>query len=77
MFTIHDIIALAVRLEENGQRVYQKAAKAADDPQIREMLEPFISDKKTSETLGCIIYEENTHIEKLKGIFPKITRAAR
>ncbi len=158
MFTIHDIIALAVRLEENGQRVYQKAAKAADDPEIRELLElladeensharwfsdlketlgrdddhhilgemsrslsddffadqvfslkdvdlstirtieelietaigfekdsilfykmlaPFISEEKTSETLDRIIHEENTHIEKLKDIFPNIARTAR
>ncbi|MBW1777059.1 MAG: ferritin family protein [Deltaproteobacteria bacterium] len=45
MFSIHDIIALAIRLEENGERVYRNAAENADDPAVKEFLE-FLADEE-------------------------------
>jgi len=39
MFSIHDIIALAIRLEQNGESVYRAALERATDPEIRDLLE--------------------------------------
>ena len=38
MFTAHEILDLAIQLEENGETVYRKAAEQATNPSIRDML---------------------------------------
>jgi rubrerythrin len=38
MFTIGDIRNIAVQIEKNGEETYRKAAKAAKDPQVAEVL---------------------------------------
>lgn len=38
MFTAREIIGLAVRIEENGEEVYRKAARKVADPAIASML---------------------------------------
>ena len=38
MFTAHEIIDLAVQLEENGESVYREAAGQTSNPDIRDLL---------------------------------------
>ncbi|MDY6955226.1 MAG: ferritin family protein, partial [Thermodesulfobacteriota bacterium] len=38
MFTMTDIIDLAIQIEENGERVYRKAAQKVPDPSIAGLL---------------------------------------
>ena len=38
MFTAHEIIDLAIQLEENGEAVYREAAKKTSNPNISELL---------------------------------------
>ena len=38
MFTASEVLDLAIRLEENGESVYRKAAGQASNPDIRELL---------------------------------------
>ena len=38
MFTAFEVLDLAIRLEENGESVYRKAAGQASNPDIRELL---------------------------------------
>ena len=38
MFTAHEILDLAIRLEENGEAVYREAADKASNSDIRELL---------------------------------------
>jgi rubrerythrin len=38
MFTAHEILDLAVQLEENGESVYREAAGQASNPDIRDLL---------------------------------------
>jgi rubrerythrin len=38
MFTAHEILDLAVQLEENGESVYREAAGQASNPNIRDLL---------------------------------------
>lgn len=38
MFTAHEIIDLAVQLEENGESVYREAARQTSNPDIRDLL---------------------------------------
>ena len=38
MFTAHEILDLAIQLEENGEAVYREAARKASNPAISELL---------------------------------------
>ena len=38
MFTAHEILDLAIQLEENGEGVYRKAAEQAINPEFRDLL---------------------------------------
>lgn len=38
MFTIGDIRNIAIQIERNGEETYRRAAKAAKDPQVAEVL---------------------------------------
>lgn len=38
MFTLSEIIELAVRIEENGEKAYRKAAREATDPELAAAL---------------------------------------
>jgi len=38
MFTIRDIVDLAIQIEENGERVYRKAAQEVSNPSIAALL---------------------------------------
>ena len=38
MFTAHEILDMAIRLEENGESVYRDAAAQTTDPDIRALL---------------------------------------
>lgn len=38
MFTIGDIRNIAIQIEKNGEETYRKAAQAAKDPQVAEVL---------------------------------------
>jgi len=46
MFSIQDVIALAVRLEENGEAVYRDALKWVLIPEIRDLLKRLAEDEK-------------------------------
>jgi len=38
MFSLKDIIDIAVQIEQNGERVYRNAAEKIEDPSLRSML---------------------------------------
>ncbi len=38
MFTIGDVIAIAVRIEENGEQIYRDAARAVKKPDLASLL---------------------------------------
>jgi rubrerythrin len=39
MFSLKDIINIAVQIEQNGERVYIKAAEKTEDPSLRDLLQ--------------------------------------
>lgn len=45
MFTIYEIIDLAVQIEKNGEKVYRDALKKVSDPAISSMLQKFADDE--------------------------------
>jgi rubrerythrin len=51
MFTIGDIIDMAVQIEQNGEKLYRDAAEKADDPRL-------------ASTLQWLADEEVNHAEK-------------
>jgi rubrerythrin len=46
MFSLKDIIDIAVQIERNGERVYRRAAKKIEDPSLRSMLQ-WLADEET------------------------------
>jgi rubrerythrin len=38
MFSLHDIVSVAIKIEENGERTYREAASKVGDPQVAELL---------------------------------------
>jgi rubrerythrin len=46
MFSLKDIIDIAVRIEQNGERVYRNAAKKIKDPSLRSLLR-WLADEET------------------------------
>jgi rubrerythrin len=49
MFTLGEIIDLAVRIEKNGENVYRKAQKEVSDPTLSSMLEWLADDELEHE----------------------------
>lgn len=45
MFTAREIIDLAVRIEENGEKVYRKAAREVADPSLASILRRLADDE--------------------------------
>jgi rubrerythrin len=45
MFNLGDIIGIAVRIEQNGEKVYTKAAKGASDPLLCSVFAKLASDE--------------------------------
>jgi rubrerythrin len=39
MFSLKDIIGIAVQIEQNGERVYRSAAEKIEDPSLRSLLQ--------------------------------------
>ena len=39
MFSIKDIVDIAIQIEENGERIYRDAAKKIKDPSLRSLLQ--------------------------------------
>ena len=46
MFSLTDIIDIAVQIEQNGERVYRRAAKKIEDPSLRSLLQR-LADEET------------------------------
>jgi len=46
MFSLRDIIDIAVQIERNGERVYRRAAGKIEDPSLRSMLQ-WLADEET------------------------------
>ncbi|RLB47367.1 MAG: hypothetical protein DRI90_26415 [Deltaproteobacteria bacterium] len=38
MFSLHDIVAVAIKIEQNGEQTYRDAAGKVGDPQLAELL---------------------------------------
>lgn len=38
MFTLRDVLDMAVKIERNGEKVYRQALERTDDPELAEML---------------------------------------
>lgn len=39
MFSLRDIVSIAIKIEENGQRTYRRAARAAESTQVATLLD--------------------------------------
>ena len=50
MFTMSDVVDLAVRIERNGEQIYREAARAADDPEIERILD-WLADEEAEHAL--------------------------
>jgi len=46
MFSLRDIIDIAVQIERNGEHVYRRAAGKIEDPSLRSMLQ-WLADEET------------------------------
>lgn len=46
MFSLKDIIDIAVQIEQNGERVYRNAAGKIEDPSLRSLLQ-WLADEET------------------------------
>ena len=46
MFSLKDIVDIAVQIERNGERVYRRAAEKIEDPSLRSMLQ-WLADEET------------------------------
>jgi len=46
MFSLRDIIDIAVQIERNGERVYRRAAGKIEDPSLRSMLQ-WLAEEET------------------------------
>ena len=46
MFSLKDIVDVAVQIERNGERVYRRAAEKIEDPSLRSMLQ-WLADEET------------------------------
>ncbi len=69
MFSDHDVVALGLRLEKNGEAVYRKALETAKDPAVRSLLEQIAQEEQShvewfSELEKTIGKGEDTHILK-------------
>ena len=45
MFSLKDIIDIAVQIEQNGERVYRHAAEKIEDPSLRSLLQRLADDE--------------------------------
>jgi len=50
MFTLSDVVDLAVRIERNGEEIYRAAARAADDSEIARVLD-WLADEEAEHAL--------------------------
>jgi rubrerythrin len=70
MFSLKDIIDIAVRIEQNGERVYRSAAKKIEDPSLRSLLQ-WLADEEVKhmewfEALKDNIADTGEHPEQEK-----------
>jgi rubrerythrin len=49
MFTIRDVVAIAVRIEENGEQIYRDAARAVQRPDLSSLLF-WLADEEAQHT---------------------------
>jgi rubrerythrin len=45
MFSLKDIIDIAVQIEQNGERVYRNAAQKIEDPSLRSLLQELADEE--------------------------------
>jgi rubrerythrin len=45
MFSLKDIIDIAVQIEQNGERVYRNAARKIEDPSLRSLLQELADEE--------------------------------
>jgi rubrerythrin len=62
MFTLGEIIDLAVRIETNGQKAYRKAQKQVTDPALASML-GWLADEEAEHEKWFPRLKENTKID--------------
>jgi rubrerythrin len=70
MFSLKDIIDIAVRIERNGERVYRSAAEKIEDPSLRSLLQ-WLADEEVKhmewfEALKDNIADTGEHPEQAK-----------
>ena len=53
MFSLKDIIDIAVQIEQNGERVYRNAAGKIEDPSLRSLLQ-WLADEETQHVEGMV-----------------------
>jgi rubrerythrin len=70
MFSLRDIVDIAVQIEQNGERVYRRAAEKIEDPSLRSLLQ-WLADEETQhakwfEALKDNIADSGEHPEQEK-----------
>jgi rubrerythrin len=60
MFSLKDIIDIAVQIEQNGERVYRSAAEKIEDPSLRSLLQRLAD-------------EETQHAQWFKALIDKVS----
>ena len=63
MFTLGEIIDLAVRIEANGQKAYRKAQEQVADPALASAL-GWLADEEVEHEKWCIRLKENVESDK-------------
>jgi len=65
MFTVGEIIDLAIRIEKNGEKVYRKAAEEVSDPSLSAHLEWLADEELEHEKWFLRLREEEKTEEKI------------
>jgi rubrerythrin len=73
MFSLKDIIDIAVQIEQNGERVYRHAAEKIEDPSLRSLLQRLADD----ETQHAKWFEALTDKVSGTGEFPEQEKMGR
>lgn len=58
MFSLKDIIDIAVKIEQNGERVYRRAMEKIEDPSLRSLLQ-WLADEEVEHKEWFEVLKEN------------------
>jgi len=65
MFTVGEIIDLAIRIERNGEKIYRKAGKEISDPSLSSFLEWLADEELEHEKWFLLLREEGQTEEEI------------